>query len=188
MHYAGVGLGIVTAVLAAPAWAQDLRVPPDMMARKLAPYVQSPRPIAEKMLELARLKPGEVVYDLGCGDGRILLAAAKKFGAKAVGVELAEPLVKKARHEAEAQGVAGNVTVIQGDMMTVDVTPANVVALYLMTEANDQLRPKLERELKPGARVVSLDFKVRGWKPKTVEQYEAHHRKYTIYVYQIGSL
>lgn len=182
-----LGLGITALVCSLPGWAQTLRTP-DLMAKKLAPYVQSPQPIAEKMLELARLKPGETVYDLGCGDGRILFAAAKKFAAKAVGIELSESLVQKAREEARNQGIGDSVKIVQGDMMTVDVTPANVVALYLMTEANDQLRPKLERELKPGARVVSLDFKVRGWKPKTVEQYEAHHRKYTIYVYQIGSL
>ncbi|MCC7156453.1 MAG: class I SAM-dependent methyltransferase [Bryobacterales bacterium] len=188
MYRFSLGLGIATAVCGVSGWAQTGMRTPDLMAKKLAPYVQSPQAVVERMLELAKVKPGETVYDLGCGDGRILVAAAKRFSAKAVGVELSESLVRRARAEAQKQGVAENVTVIQGDMMTVDVAPANVVALYLITEANDQLRPKLERELKPGSRVVSLDFKVRGWKPKAVEQYEAHHRKYTIYVYQMGSL
>jgi ubiquinone/menaquinone biosynthesis C-methylase UbiE len=137
------------------------------------------------MLEAAALKPGETVMDMGCGDGRILFTAAKKFGAKAVGVEMSEMLVKRARSEAQNQGLANRVEVIQGDMMGVDVSGAQVVSLYLLTEANDQLRPKLEKELKPGSRVVSLDFKVRGWTPAKVEKIEAHHRAYTIYVYEL---
>jgi ubiquinone/menaquinone biosynthesis C-methylase UbiE len=158
----------------------------DPAPKKLAPFVTSPQPIAERMLELARLKPGETVFDLGCGDGRILFAAAKKFGAKAVGVELSPTLAKRATDEAANLGLQDSVKVIQGDMMSIDVSQANVVSLYLLTEANDQLRPKLERELKPGARVVSLEFEMRGWKPVHVESYEAHHRHYKIYVYEIA--
>lgn len=155
------------------------------MQQKLAPYVTSPQPIVDKMLELANLKSGETVFDLGCGDGRILIAAARSFNAKAVGVEISPGLVKQAQQAVDASGLQSHVKIIQGDMMTVDVSQANVVALYLMTDANEQLRPKLERELKPGARVVSLEFKIKGWKPAKVEKVEAHRHPYTIYVYNL---
>ena len=155
------------------------------MAQKLAPYVSSPQPVVEKMLEAARLKQGETLYDLGCGDGRILFSAAQRFGAKAVGVELSPTLVKRTRATVAAQGLQEQIRVLEGDMMGVDVSSAQVVALYLMTEANEQLRPKLERELKPGSRVVSLEFKIRGWKPSRVEKFESHRHPYTIYVYDL---
>ncbi len=159
--------------------------PPKPMAAKLAPYVTSPQPVVDQMLKLAGLKTGETIYDLGCGDGRILFSAVKNFNAKAVGVELSETLVRRTRDQSEALGLTGQVKVIQGDMMQVDLKDADVVALYLITEANDHLRPKLEKELKAGARVVSLEFKMRGWKPSKVEKVEAHRHPYTIYVYEM---
>ncbi|MEJ5367788.1 MAG: methyltransferase domain-containing protein [Bryobacteraceae bacterium] len=151
--------------------------------QKLAPYVSSPQPIVVKMLEIAGLKSGQTLYDLGCGDGRIVATAAKEFGAKAVGVELSPALAKKARQAIESLGLQEQVKIIEGDMMDVDLSGADVVALYLLTEANEQLRPKLERELKPGARVVSLEFRIKGWKPARVEKVEAHRHPYTIYLY-----
>jgi len=170
--------------VAAQAWWIQ---PPRSAAepRKLAPYVSSPISVVDKMLEAAGLHSGETLYDLGCGDGRIVVAAAKGFGAKAVGVELSDALAKRARQQAESMGLQDQVRIVTGDMMSVDVSSANVVSLYLMTEANDTLRPKLERELKPGARVVSLEFKVRGWKPSKVEKVELHNHPYTIYVYEM---
>lgn len=186
MSYSG-SIRSCTTLLLAPlamcvlAAGQERSITP----QKLAPFVTSPQPIVERMLELVNLKTEDTLYDLGCGDGRILFAAARRYGAKAVGVELSDSLVKRAKSEIERQGLQNRVQVIQGDMMSVDVSSAQVVSLYLMTEANDQLRPKLERELKPGARVVSLDFKVRGWKPALVEKFEAHHRPYTIFVYEM---
>jgi len=152
--------------------------------QKLAPYVSSPQPIVVKMLEISGLKQGETLYDLGCGDGRIVAAAAKEFGAKAVGVELSPTLAKRAREAVESLGLQQQVKIIEGDMMGVDLSAADVVALYLLTEANEQLRPKLEKELKPGARVVSLEFRIKGWKPARVEKVEAHRHPYTIYLYQ----
>jgi len=153
--------------------------------QKLAPFVTSPQPIIDRMLEIANLRPGETLYDLGCGDGRILVSAVKNFRAKAVGVEVSEQLAQRANANLHTQGIEGQAKVIQADMMSVDVGGAQVVSLYLPTEANDLLRPKLEKELKPGARVVSLDFKVRGWKPARVEKIEAHHRPYTVYLYEM---
>jgi cyclopropane fatty-acyl-phospholipid synthase-like methyltransferase len=137
------------------------------------------------MLELARLKQGETVYDLGCGDGRILIAAARDFGAKAVGIELSPVLARRSREQAEAMGLGHRVSVIEGDLLAADLRDADVVSLYLMTEANSQLRPKLERELKPGARVVSLEFEIRGWKPVKVDKLTAHRHDYKIYLYEI---
>lgn len=154
-------------------------------AQKLAPYVTSPQPIVEKMLEIARLKSGETLFDLGCGDGRIVMTAARNFGARAVGVELSPALARRAQQMVETVGMQDQVKIIQGDMLQVDVSSANVVALYLLTEANEQLRPKLEKELKPGARVVSLEFKIKGWKPSRVEKVEAHRHPYTIYLYDL---
>lgn len=152
--------------------------------QKLAPYVSSPQPIVIKMLEISGLKHGETLFDLGCGDGRIVATAAKEFGAKAVGVELSPTLAKRAREAVESLGLQQQVKIIEGDMMGVDLSGADVVALYLLTEANEQLRPKLEKELKPGARVVSLEFRIKGWKPARVEKVEAHRHPYTIYLYQ----
>ncbi len=155
-----------------------------IQAQKLAPYVSSPQPIVVKMLEIAGLKSGETLFDLGCGDGRIVATAAKEFGAKAVGVELSPALAKRAKEAVESLGLQQQVKIIEGDMMAVDLSGADVVALYLLTEANEQLRPKLEKELKPGARVVSLEFRIKGWKPARVEKVEAHRHPYTIYLYQ----
>jgi ubiquinone/menaquinone biosynthesis C-methylase UbiE len=179
--------GIAPALLSCVAIISPLRAqqPPAVPAQKLAPYVSSPQPIVDKMLEIARLKSGETIYDLGCGDGRILFAAAQNFGAKGVGVELSDVLVKRARERVDLLGLQDQVKIVQGDMLQVNVSEANVVALYLLTEANDQLRPKLERELKPGSRVVSLEFKIPGWKPARVEKIEAHRHPYTIYLYEL---
>jgi ubiquinone/menaquinone biosynthesis C-methylase UbiE len=164
-----------------PGSAQE----PQVIAQKLAPYVSSPQPIVQRMLELAALKQGETLYDLGCGDGRILITAARAFGAKAVGVEISDTLAARARKQVESLGLQDSVRVLTGDMMAIDLSAANVVALYLLTEANDQLRPKLERELKPGARVVSLEFKIRGWNPSKIDKFEAQKHPYTIYVYEM---
>jgi protein-L-isoaspartate O-methyltransferase len=174
------GIALAGLALSAAAVAQQK---PLIQPQKLAPYVSSPQPIVTKILELAGLKQGETLFDLGCGDGRIVATAAKEFGAKAVGVELNPALVKRARQAVESLGLQQQAQIIQGDMMAVDLSAADVVTLYLLTEANEQLRPKLEKELKPGARVVSLEFRIKGWKPSRVEKVEAHRHAYTIYVY-----
>lgn len=160
-----------------PSFGQRVR------GERLAPFVPSPQPVVERMLEAADLKPNETVYDLGCGDGRILITAAREFRAKAVGVELSEKLVKDAREQVKKLGLDNRVTILQDDLMKVDLRPADVVTVYLLTEANDQLKPAFERALRRGARVVSHDFKIRGWKPDRVEQVVASNRTHTIYVY-----
>ena len=131
------------------------------------------------------LKPGETLYDLGSGDGRIVIAAAQKYGARAVGVEISERLVRTANENIKRAGVEARVRIIQGHLLDVDLSEADVVTLYLLTSSNDQLRPNLEKYLKPGARVVSHDFQIRGWKPVKVERALAHNREHTIYVYRM---
>ncbi len=154
--------------------------------KSLAPFVPSPQPIVERMLDAASLKPGETVFDLGCGDGRILVTAARKFRAKAVGVELSGRLVDQAKTAIRDSKVEDMASVIHGNLLDVDLSSADVVTLYLLTESNAKLRPRLEKYLKPGARVVSHDFEIKGWKPVRVEEVAAHRRAHKIYVYQIG--
>lgn len=134
----------------------------------VAPFVRSPPEVVRKMLELAELRPGETVYDLGCGDGRITIIAAREFGARAVGVEIRGDLVKEARSRVHELGLEKDVKIVHGNLMDVDISPAAVVTLYLITSANEKVRPKLERELVRGARVVSHDYRIPGWDATSV--------------------
>jgi len=140
------------------------------------------------MLLLAELKAGEVFFDLGCGDGRAIMMAAKDFGARAVGVELREDLVKKALSSVYEQGLQNRVTLVNGDMFSVDLSSADVVFLYLTTSANEKVRPKLDSELKRGVRIVSHDYEIVGWKPVKVENFcenpKLGYPSHTIYVYR----
>jgi ubiquinone/menaquinone biosynthesis C-methylase UbiE len=154
--------------------------------QRLAPYVPSPKEIIEQMLESANVKRGEVVVDLGCGDGRILITAVQKFGAKAVGVELNPKLAKEATEMIARLGLQNHAKVIRGDIFEVDLTQADVVTLYLTTNFNERLRPKFEQSLHPGARVVSHDYGIRGWNPIDVQEVFVHNRRHKIYLYQIG--
>jgi len=136
----------------------------------LAPHVPTSEDVVKKMLELAELKSGEKLYDLGSGDGRIIIMAAKEFGAEAVGVELREDLVQFTRKKIEELGLTGTVRVIHGDLMQADIADADVVTLYLTTSANEKITPKLERDLRSGTRVVSFCFRVPNWEPtKTMD-------------------
>ena len=155
------------------------------MSNRLAPFVTSPQSVVDKMLEAADLKSGEVVYDLGSGDGRVLISAAQKYGARGVGVEIAEPLVKSTNDRLRQLNLANRVKIINEDMMKVDLSPADVVIIYLESKTNEMLRPNLEKYLRPGTRVVSHDFVVKGWKPARVERIEAFNRPHTIYVYEM---
>jgi protein-L-isoaspartate O-methyltransferase len=152
----------------------------------LAPYIPSPQIVVERMLEAARVKPGEVVYDLGSGDGRIVITAAQRFGARAVGVELRADLCRATQARVKQLGLQDKVTVIHGNLLKVDLSPADVVTLYLLTSSNERLRPILERALKAGARVVSNDFEVRGWTPSGIVPITAGGVLHNIYVYEVG--
>jgi tRNA A58 N-methylase Trm61 len=153
----------------------------------IAPFVPSPVPVIQYMLKLADLKPGEVLFDLGAGDGRTVMMAAKSFGARAVGVELREDLAKKALSTIHNNGLADRVTIVNGDMFTVNLTSADVIFLYLTTSANEKIKPKLETELKKGVRIVSHDYEIVGWKPVKVENFcenpKLGYPSHTIYLY-----
>jgi SAM-dependent methyltransferase len=129
----------------------------------LAPYVQTPMPVVEKMLELAALGPGDVLYDIGCGDGRIVITAAKKYGIRAVGIDILPRMVEASRANARREGVEKLTRFISADATKANLSEATVVTLYLLPESNELLRPKLERELRPGARVVSHGYIMTGW-------------------------
>ena len=134
------------------------------------PFVPTPVQVVDRMLEMARVTPEDVVYDLGSGDGAIIIRAAKKFGVRGVGIEIDADLVRKARANAFKERVEHLVEFRVQDALAVDVSQASVVTLYMLPEFNAKLRPILDRQLKPGARVVSHDFFVEGWVPDRVER------------------
>jgi len=154
----------------------------------IAPFVPSPTVVVEYMLKLAGLKAGEVLFDMGAGDGRAVIMAAKAFGARGVGVELREDLAKKALGNIHENGLEDHVTIVNDDMFNVKLTSADVVYLYLTTSANEKIKPKLERDLKPGARVVSHDYEVVGWRPERAELFcenpQLGYPSHTIYLYR----
>ncbi len=151
---------------------------------KLAPYVSSPQRAVDRMLEMAAVKPGELVYDLGCGDGRILITAAQKFQAKAVGIEISDKLVQRATEHVANLGLQDQVKVIKGDLRKIDFSDADVVVMYLMTGSNEEIRPRLEKLLKPGTRVVSYSYAVPGWKPVRIDKTDERYG-HNIYLYDM---
>lgn len=147
----------------------------------VAPFVESPQDVVKKMLELVKPKQDEVLYDMGSGDGRIIIMAARDFGLRGIGIEIREDLVKRARAEIKRLNLDSRIKVINDDFFSVDISDADIVTLYLTTSANEKLRPKLEKELKSGARVVSHDYEIRGWKPTRVSRDDPPG--HTIYLY-----
>jgi SAM-dependent methyltransferase len=165
-------------------FAQDRGL--DDYKNNLAPYVNSPGHAVDKMLEMADLKTGQTLYDLGCGDGRILIAAAKRFKVNAVGIEISNHLVKRASENVKKAGLQERVKVLHGNFMETDLTGADVVTLYLATAANESLRPNLEKYLRPNARVVSYDYPIPGWKPVETSSTDGlHGATHTIYLYEV---
>ena len=154
----------------------------------LAPFVATPTSVVRQMLILADLKPGEVMYDLGSGDGRAVIMAAKDFGATSVGVELRDDLAKRALDSIQELDLAEKTRIIQKDIFAVNLSAANVVFLYLTTSANEKIKPKLEAELESGTRVVSHDYEILGWKPLKVDTFcenpKLGYPSHTIYVYK----
>ena len=148
--------------------------------KKIVPYVPSPQFVVDKMIDLAGVKPGDLVYDLGSGDGRIVITAAKK-GAKAVGFEIDGDLVGESRANIKKAGVEALAEIRHQDILTVDFSEAAVVTMYLLPDVNLQLKPKLLSQLKPGSRIVSHSFDMGDWKPDKVERVEGR----TIYLWTI---
>lgn len=160
----GAGLYAVLAVLAvANVATQDRPRVPDIH------FTPTRHAVADAMLQLAGVTRDDVVYDLGSGDGRIVIIAAQKYGARGVGVEIDAKLVALARQNVREAGVGDRVSFAEADLFTTDISPASVVTLYLSGSINRRLEPKLKRELRPGARIVSHQFLIGGWRPdKTV--------------------
>ena len=155
------------------------------------PYVPTPIEVVDRMLEFGAVNKGDVVYDIGSGDGRIVIQAAKRYGAKGVGIEMDQPLVELARRNAKQEGVEHLVEFRQGDALKADVSAATVVTLYMLPSFNERLRPVLERQLKPGTRVVVHDYPIDGWKPVKWEEMplmdtrpEVMPHKHILYLYQ----
>ena len=138
---------------------------PNALARDV-PFVPTPERVVEKMLEVARVGPKDVLYDLGSGDGRIVIAAAKKYGARGVGIDIDPDRIKEARANARKAGVDKRVEFREGDLFEANIGEATVVTIYLLSEINLKLRPKLLAELKPGTRIVSHAFDMGDWKPE----------------------
>lgn len=147
----------------------ELEVPPRPQESDV-PYVPTSKSVVSRMLKLAEVDESDIVYDLGSGDGRIVIQAAKKYGAHGVGIEIDPDLVAEARQNAQSAGVADLVEFRQGDLFEADISEATVVTLYLLPSVNQKLRPKLFEELAPGTPVVSHDFDMGKWAPEeTVE-------------------
>jgi len=140
-------------------------------APHLAPYVPTPQEVVDRMLQLGGVGKGDVVYDLGCGDGRIPITAAKRFGARGVGVDIDPQRIAEANANAKNEGVSHLVTFRLQDAMTTDVSDATVVTLYLLSASNLKLRPILTKQLKPGARIVSHSFSMGDWQPDKVDTF-----------------
>jgi ubiquinone/menaquinone biosynthesis C-methylase UbiE len=154
-------------------------------AENLAPYIPTPESIVDRMLDAAHIKAGEVVYDLGSGDGRVVIAAAQKYGARAVGVEIRPDLCRQAQARIKALGLEDRVTMVEGSALRVDLGPADVVTMYFLTTSNERMKPNLER-MKPGSRVISNEFPIKGWKPVEVVHVKTGSMDHSIFVYQIG--
>lgn len=156
------GLAAVSVSGLAVAQEQVLRGP-DVI------FVPTPNDVVSAMLRLAGVTKKDTVYDLGCGDGRIVITAAQKYGSRGVGIDIDPDRVKEATENTQKAGVSDRVKIVRGDLFQADISPATVVTLYLLTDLNLKLRPKLMKELKPGTRVVSHAFSMGDWKPEKTE-------------------
>ena len=176
---------VCSLVLLVPALLYGQRGPSPSPINRLAPFVPSPPNVVERMLDAAKLKPGETLYDLGSGDGRVLIMAAQRFGAKAVGVEISSKEAQASSEQIKRLKLDKLCRVVEGDVLQTDLSEADVVTMYFLTTSNDLLRPNLEKYLKTGARVVSHDYPIRGWVPVRTERVDAHRRQHTLYVYEM---
>lgn len=176
-----LSIALLFAALAGSASAQKFGA-----AENLAPYIPTPEAIVLRMLEAAHVKPTDTVYDLGAGDGRIVIMAAQRFGAKAVGVEIMPDLCVKATSRIQALGLADKARMMENSVFRVDLSPATVVTMFFLTTSNERIKPNLEKYLKPGARVVSNQFPIKGWRAAEVVTVKNGSMSHSIYVYEIG--
>jgi tRNA G37 N-methylase Trm5 len=153
---------------------------------KIVPYVPTPQEVVDRMLELAAIKKSDVVYDLGSGDGRIVVTAAKKYGVRAIGFEIDPQRIKESQENIKKAGVEKLVEIRQQDIRTVDLAPASVLTMYLLPEVNLMIRPNIWQQMKPGSRVVSHDFDMGDWKPLKIEHVkDASNWDHTLYLWHV---
>ena len=172
-------------LILAPAATGQVAPPKRPDAPQLAPYVPTPQDVVDRMLSLAGVGKNDVVYDLGCGDGRIPITAARRYGARGVGVDIDPQRIKEANANASAAGVTGLVSFKLQDAMKTDVSEATVVTLYLLSASNLKLRPILTRQLKPGSRIVSHSFGMGDWRAEKVDSFvDANGRSQTLYLWR----
>lgn len=178
---------MIKATLALPLVVIALALPSDPSNQSLAPYIPTPDDVVDRMLTFANVTKDDVVYDLGCGDGRIPIAAARKYGARGVGLDLDAHLIDVARSNARAAGVESLVQFRVQNVLEADVSSATVVTLYLLTSSNERLRPILTRQLKSGARIVSHAFSMgRDWPADAIDQFvSARGDEVTLYLWKI---
>ena len=185
-HFAAaLGAGLLLITVATTANAQEASPPTaEDQKDRLAPFVPTPQKIVEAMLRLANVDKYDRVYDLGSGDGRIVITAAKDFKAEAVGVELDDDLYKKSSARIAELGLQKRAKILHANMYHVSLRMATVVTLYLLTSVNERLKPILERDLRPGARVVTHDFQIPGWAPEKSEMvFSDLGVSHTLYLY-----
>jgi len=153
---------------------------------KLAPYYPTPESIVQKMLQLGGLKAGEKMFDLGSGDGRIVIMAAEKFHANATGVELDKDLFRQSMDKIQSLKLQKTARIINGDVLQQDYSSADLITVYLLPLSNDKVRPILDKQLKKGTRIVSHDFEFKDWKPEKVEPIDddGEGRSHTLYLYR----
>jgi SAM-dependent methyltransferase len=181
-RFTDILVAIALVVITYPtAWSQDS-----------IPFVPSPMHVVQRMLEVAEIQKGDILYDMGSGDGRIVIEAAKKFGIRGVGIDLNPELVAKARENAEKEGVSHLVEFRAQDGLTVDISEATVVTLYMFKWFNNAIRPKLQK-LKTGSRVIAHDFDIDDWKPTRVEYVPPptdgtsdYAESRTLYIWKVG--
>ncbi|MCP4898401.1 MAG: methyltransferase domain-containing protein [bacterium] len=152
----------------------------------LAPYVGTPPRVFRRMLELAKIRKDDILYDLGCGDGRIVIAAARTFGSRGVGIDINPSRIKESESNAKAANVEDLTDFRQADVTNVDFSEATIVTLYLLPESNQLLRPLLEEQLQLGTTVISHNYAIPGWKDKLIDEVvmtEDDNTKHWIYVY-----
>jgi tRNA G37 N-methylase Trm5 len=164
--------GLFLTVVIALAMACRASSAPGLQRPTLAPYVPTPQDVVDRMLAVAQVTSNDVVYDLGSGDGRIVITAAKKYGARGVGIDIDSERISESRRNARDAGVTNLVEFRRGDILQADVSKATVVMLYLVSSANMKLRPLLTRQLSPGSRVVSHTFGMGDWVPEKVERFK----------------
>jgi SAM-dependent methyltransferase len=148
-------------------------------------YVPTPEHVVAAMLEMAETRSTDVVYDLGCGDGRVVIAAAKDYGARGLGVDIDPERIAESRANAQAAGVADRVRFVQQDLFEMDIREATVVTLYLLPQLNRKLRPKLLSDLRPGTRVLSHDFDMGEWQPDNVRRLPGLAYEHTVYYWVV---